>query len=213
MTPSKLAIQLFVQIRKEKPSFKFRDAVTTGWDCLVTIMRMAESASRKRNDATSPWNDASVADAEAMNCDQDEVHDDLQEEYALSGVAFGEECDECKFNGGCPCAFEHSSGLGHAWAVIQAELSTYRRLAEGDRWSSSYFSVGELLCSLTTSGPTGIAYIKDRMLQPYCRCGLYNDASLIPLRQEMFAGHFSNMDGSHEAWERTCFIDRPLQWE
>lgn len=211
MTPSELAIHLYTQFRKQQPTFRFRDTVTTGWDCLVTIMRMAESASRKRDDTTGPWDDSNIADAEAMNCDQDELHHNLQEEYALSGVEFGDHCGECEYNEGYPCAFEHSSGLGHAWAVIQAELSTYRRLAEGDRWSSSYFSVEELLCSLTTSGPTGIAYIKDKMLQPYCRCGRYNDAFMIPLRQHMFTGHFSNMDGSHEAWERTCFTDPP-QW-
>jgi len=230
MTPSELATQL----REKMSSFTFGNTVTTGWNCLVTIMRIAESAGRRQTRMTSPGSNDSdsnsivgdegslgiadennliVADEEAMDCEQDELHLDYQEEHALSRIEFGGECYECEdraYDGDLLLCL-HNSGLGHAWAAIQAELSNYRPLDESDKWSSPYFSVEGLLQSLTINGPIGIAYINNRMLKPYCGCGRYLEAEFLPLRQDMFTEHSSNMDGSREAWERTSFIDPPLQ--
>lgn len=132
-------------------------------------------------------------------------------EHALGNVPFAGECVMCKdpFRADDPCCLTADSGLGHAWALVQAELSNYRRISDGDDWFSPYFSVQKLLDSLTTKESLEVDYIKDDMLKPYCRCGSYLDMSILPPRQEMFKHHCANMDGSHDAWDRTSFIEQP----
>ena len=157
---------------------------------------------------------STFVDVDAMDCDEDPLYHDYQEEHALSKIEFGGQCCACEDRAcnGDLYFFLHNTALGHAWAAIQAELSNYRPLDEGDKWSSPYFSVEGLLQSLTINGPIRIAYINDRMLKPYCGCGRYLEADFLPLRQEMFTEHSSNMDGSREAWERISFIGQPLQY-
>lgn len=113
MTPSEVAIRL----RGEISSVPFRNTATTGWDCLVAITRMAESARRKQSDVTSPdisasdshsavgdegWpaiageNNLIVADAATMDCAQDPLHHNYQEEHALCGIGIGGECYRCE---------------------------------------------------------------------------------------------------------------------
>ncbi|KAK5101483.1 hypothetical protein LTR24_000539 [Lithohypha guttulata] len=137
MTPSELATQL----REKLSSITFGNAVTTGWNCLVTIMRMAESAGRRQTRMTSSdSNDSNsnsafgdegspavavgktptVVDVDAVDCDEDPLHHDYQEEHALSRIEFGGGCYECedRAHRGDLHFFLHESGLGHAWAAI-----------------------------------------------------------------------------------------------
>ncbi|KAK5943158.1 hypothetical protein PMZ80_004164 [Knufia obscura] len=223
MTPSDFAMQL----REAMSSFPFTNAVTVGWDCLIKIMRMAESAKRAQTDAPTSSDSESIdsnsdsanaeaarlvnAEEAAMDRDQGESHNDFREQYPLCGIGFDGICDECGYReaNGLPWYFSQSNGLGHAWAVIQAELSNYRPLTEGDSWSSPYFSLEGLLESLSNNGSMNLAYIKNRMLKPYCSCGQYLVSYVLPTRQEMFKEYCANMDGSHEAWKKTSFLGKP----
>lgn len=157
-------------------------------------MRVAESAKRPQSDepmgseasdcgssleigglenfTTVEANSSIDAEDKCMDCDRQRVHTESCEQHALCEIEFGGVCNEC-------CNFEaigvvrplNQSSRRPRLAVIKAELSSYRRLTEGDNWSSPYFSVENLLQSLTKGGLMNIVWIKDKMLKPYCRCG------------------------------------------
>lgn len=172
-------------------------------------MRMTETA--RRLQTGEPMTPGTNDIDNSSDFGNEESHS--REQNALSEIEFRGLCVECEesIEDSEPGrVLGHSSGLGHAWAMIQAELANYRRLNEGDNWSSPHFSVESLLQFITKSESMNIAYTRDKMLKSYCSCGRYQVEDLLPIRQDMFEQHCTNMDGSYETWKRTSFIGRPM---
>ncbi|KAL7619752.1 hypothetical protein AAE478_010294 [Parahypoxylon ruwenzoriense] len=100
--------------------------------------------------------------------------------------------------------------LGKVWAVIQAELLTYRRLGVGDPWLSPRFDMETLLVVLKNNDDRYIGHlvgdvddIGKHRLRPHFRCGLFKAGNLIcPGREEVCASYYANLDD----WGRTTFI-------
>ena len=67
--------------------------------------------------------------------------------------------------------FGDNRNLADLHAAIQAELLTYRRLAEGDPWTSPNFDMSAALRTLTSSDPISMGLLDNDMLKPICKCG------------------------------------------
>ena len=93
--------------------------------------------------------------------------------------------------------------LGHIWAAAQSELLNYRRAKANDPWLSAYFDMKAVLQSLELVSKPLMPLITDSMMNPYCRCGRFEDAYRFLDREVVAAYYFSNMDD----WEKTTFID------
>jgi hypothetical protein len=146
---------------------------------------------------------------------------DVEMEYAISDE--GEEFDMFDYsNGGsgvptyCPDHddttyqqnyFGKSKNLATLWAAVQTELLTYRRLAEGDPWISENFNMVSVLESLGNGDELSIGLVSNKMMKPFCRCGIFRDSDdPACLRVEEACTHyFSNL----ENWGRSTFIDAP----
>jgi hypothetical protein len=101
------------------------------------------------------------------------------------------------------CCFGEDRNLGHIWAAVQTELLNYRRLEDGDPWTSENFDMGALLDSLEAKTGIYIRLVKDLMMKPYCICGTFQDIhEICVIREEAAAYYFSNLDD----WNRTSFI-------
>ncbi|PMD32035.1 hypothetical protein L207DRAFT_548557 [Hyaloscypha variabilis F] len=96
-----------------------------------------------------------------------------------------------------PACFGKSEVLGDIWASIQAELLSYRRLEETDSWTSKYFDMEELLTRLEGGDDISPDYIKQDMLNPYCRCGKYQHCKNTAIREDTAKYYFSNLDDYH----------------
>jgi len=83
---------------------------------------------------------------------------------------------------------------------------TYRRLTEGDLWTSTNFDMGELLRSLQRGERPRIGLVEKNLIKGFCRCGtFYEDFGLCVRADQACASYFMNMD----IWSRANFIDMP----
>jgi hypothetical protein len=104
------------------------------------------------------------------------------------------------------CYFGRNKHLGVIHAAIQTELVTYRRLTEGDRWTSTNFNMGELLRSLQHGERPRIGLVEKNLMKEFCRCGtFYSDSRSCVRADQACASYFMNMD----VWPRASFIDMP----
>lgn len=146
MTPYEMAMA----IEAEVPEYKYSKEGQIGWNVYTTIMRLAE---------------ACIA-GKTVGCIEQSEH----------GTDDGEE-EHLQYSKHCPHKGRHRFGnspiLGHIWAAIQAELTSYRRADENDGWLSHSFSMQALLESLVRGDSPDVGYIKDSKLMPYCRCGKF----------------------------------------
>ncbi|KAK5454309.1 hypothetical protein LTS15_006309 [Exophiala xenobiotica] len=126
--------------------------------------------------------------------------DDDCAEYLLEH--WGPESDDLFSNHG------KRGDIGHAWAAVQTELLTYRRIHEHDSWLSSYFNLDALLTSLQTGAEISMPLLDRSMINPYCCCGRTRSAWGPVLREGIAAYYFSNLD----VWERTSFIPLPRRF-
>lgn len=101
--------------------------------------------------------------------------------------------------------------LASLWAAIQTELLTYRRLEEGDEWTSQNFNMHTLNEGLVVSGKVDIALVRKNMMKTFCGCGEFSNAvPACPIVDDVAAYYFSNLDD----WNRTTFIESPDdRWE
>jgi hypothetical protein len=114
--------------------------------------------------------------------------------------------DECCERGKGTCYFGRNKHLGVIHAAIQTELVTYRRLTEGDLWTSTNFNMGELLQSLQHGEGPRIGLVEKNLMKEFCRCGtFYSDGRLCVSADQACASYFMNMD----VWPRASFIDMP----
>lgn len=67
--------------------------------------------------------------------------------------------------------------MGQLWALIQAELLTYRRSGVEDPWISDNFSMKELIPWLRgETDELNMPLVTDNMLAPHSRCGWFHNA-------------------------------------
>ncbi|KAI2635610.1 hypothetical protein GGS26DRAFT_581378 [Hypomontagnella submonticulosa] len=101
--------------------------------------------------------------------------------------------------------------LGRIWAVIQAELLTYRRLSEDDLWLSPEFSLSCVLRGLEENDDKYILQlhvvsnggVAEKRLKAHSHCGLFDaDHPGCARREEACASYYGNLDD----WKRTTFI-------
>jgi hypothetical protein len=130
------------------------------------------------------------------------VFDDNDSEDDSEDYSLGSEC--CEGRG--TCYFGRNKNLGVIHAAIQTELVTYRRLAEGDFWTSTNFNMEELLRSLQHEERPRIGLVEKNLMKPFCRCGHFNGDIGWCLRADVAcASYFMNMD----VWSRASFIEMP----
>jgi hypothetical protein len=127
---------------------------------------------------------------------------------------FGNDCEHMNID--MPGAFGRNRLLGHIWAACQCELLTYRRLREGELWTSNRINVRILLKSLEASSEASIPFVAEDLMWRYCACGLFDghervyegpdDSRICILRGDACKGYYSNLD----IWDRTTFLDDTL---
>lgn len=111
-------------------------------------------------------------------------------------------CGACESYGG-DGYFIRSNVLGPLWAAVQTELLTYRRLEEGDPWTSPHFDMKTLSEDLVNGHKIRFGLLRDSMIKPFCRCGTIDEIPFPFLTtQDVSAYYFSNMDD----WNRSTFI-------
>ena len=106
--------------------------------------------------------------------------------------------------------FRGSTELRDLWAAVQAELLTYRRLRDGDRWISPSFDMTVVLENLERGNRVGIDLIDRQLLREYCDCGRFTRAEDedCPCVDEVCTEYFSNL----EEWERMNCLACPEKW-
>lgn len=97
--------------------------------------------------------------------------------------------------------------LGLLWAVINAELVTYRRLDRDHSWMSDNVNLEGMLESLRENREPDFPLVRDNMMTPRCCCGSFQASSLDDCigPEDASAFYFSNM----EDWFRTTFLEFP----
>lgn len=158
--------------------------IQTGWKILCFILHSSHKEwilEKRRDEGVFDDNDS----------------EDDSEDYSLRN-----ECCEGKGT----CYFGRNENLGVIHAAIQTELVTYRRLAEGDLWTSTNFNMEELLWSLQHEERPRIGLVEKNLMKPFCRCGNFNGDIWSCLRADVAcASYFMNMD----VWSRASFINMP----
>jgi hypothetical protein len=169
--------------------------IQTGWKILCFILHSSYkewTPEKRRREG--------IVDENAMEIESDSEDD--SEDYSL-GFVFGDEC--CEYGRGT-CYFGRNEHLGVIHAAIQTELVTYRRLTEGDLWTSTNFDMGELLRSLQHGEKPRIGLVEKNLMKEFCRCGtFYGDCWSCVRADQACASYFMNMD----IWSRANFIDMP----
>jgi hypothetical protein len=159
--------------------------IQTGWKILCFILHSSHkewTLEKRRREGIFDENDS----------------EDDPEDYSL-----GNEC--CEVGRGL-CYFGRNKNLGVIHAAIQTELVTYRRLAEGDLWTSTNFNMEELLRSLQHEERPRIGLVEKNLMKPFCRCGSFvHDTRSCVCADMACASYFMNMD----IWSRASFINMP----
>jgi hypothetical protein len=93
------------------------------------------------------------------------------------------------------------------WAAIQAELSTYRRIQEGNEWLSRYFSMEELRKQLRRGETITTDYVKEELLRTHCVCGQFSTYNWViaPTLSDTTTRYIANLD----VWQRATYVPFP----
>lgn len=185
----------------------------TGWRLFGLVLRMAQEqwdpdlVNRQPHPNPEPLQDDFSA---FINLDQDEMIIDNVEDASQEDMGVDEDietgrrfyyCEDC---GEVESFFGKSRDLSTLWAAVQAELVTYRRLKEGDPWTSVNFNMQTLLEGLTSGTGVCIGLVEEGMMKEFCKCGTFYKAedNICVLAEEVSAYYFSNL----EDWNRSHFI-------
>jgi hypothetical protein len=135
------------------------DDCQVGWSCLHQVILQAQAAKRDldiNTDTKTGW-----------------------EEMSETGSSCGSQGSDC----GSQCKFEHDcldkiqcTGpiIGLTWAMIQAELLTYRRVGETDPWISSNFPMRALDAWLKQEiSMFESPLVRNQILKPHSLCGWF----------------------------------------
>ena len=118
-------------------------------------------------------------------------------------------CNEHRLESGHKNFFGKNKILGILWAVVQAEMLTYRRQKAGDPWTSPNFNMHVLLQSLVAGNRVNLGLLEKQLLKPFAECGDFEeDENICPTMQNVSVDHFSNLDD----WHRTTFISIPERY-
>ena len=132
-----------------------------------------------------------------------EMDSDYENEFQDRGMD-----DECCVAGNGHCYFGRNENLGVIYAAVRTELVTYRRLAEHDPWTSTNFSMEELMWSLLDESKPKIGLLEKGLMEPFCRCGTFlGDYARCLVADDACVSYFMNMD----VWSRATFIDLPAR--
>jgi hypothetical protein len=181
------------------------DEIKLGWQVFRRVLLFAQQERQKRTHARNPIEHSNYDEEFGIFIDHE---DDYDEDHAIDELNTEEDQPICahvhinkNFYGG-------SKDLGTLWAAIQTELVTYRRIAEGDKWISENFNLSNLLRGLNNGdGVSHLALVDREMMQPFCRCGRFENAvdQDCARAQDACARYFSNL----EDWNRSTFIAMP----
>jgi hypothetical protein len=99
--------------------------------------------------------------------------------------------------------------LGNVWAVVRAEMLTYRRLEEGDPWNSENCDMKALLHYLETGDDSGIGLVAKGLISAdRCPCGKFGGDGFDCLTMESASSrYFANL----EDWKRITVIPMPTR--
>jgi hypothetical protein len=171
------------------------DPIRTGWQLFCFLLRSSLEEWR----STKPTASGENYDGEEM-----EIDGESDDDYGSNDNTASHN-KSCKFRRR-KNAFGNSKDLGTFHAAIQTEMATYRRLAEGDAWTSNNFNMQEILWSLTIEEEPKIGFVEKGMMKQYCKCGIFTDDSILCVRAEQACKfYFMNL----EDWPRTEFIRIP----
>ncbi|CEI63188.1 unnamed protein product [Fusarium venenatum] len=166
------------------------DACQTGWDCLLLALCLAE---------THPVYMASI------NLDEDGR---LSNGYLEARRRIQSECGLWDLhrhsNFGCT-----NKAIGLLWAMIQAEMLTYRRLKVNDPWISNNFQMLALHAWL--KGETedcNTPLVSEGMIKAHSKCGWFLDDDeypyTCPTASDVSKEWFANVDD----YERATFVNQ-----
>ena len=180
--PLQLAVQL-----EDMFSNSWSNQVRTGWKLLCYVLGEAQHEARRTEDGL-----------ENNETDEDKNGDTTDDEYT------------CKFHGNRNKMFHgKTSNLGTLWAVVQAEMLTYRRLNSGDPWASENFDMHALLQCLLNGGGVNVGLLQKGLLNNFERCGMYRgEYDCCPTMEDVSRKYFSNLDDYY----RTTFVDMPERY-
>jgi hypothetical protein len=198
---------------KLMPLFRdaWTDAICTGWQLFCFLLRSSHEEWNRATQAASGQD----CDGQEMDIDSDSEDDDSEDNDSGDNDS-GDDDDDVNSN----CAdhdekclvrdnqnfFGKNKDLGTFHAAIQTELLTYRRLADGDAWTSNNFNMQEILWSLTTEEEPSIGLAQKGLMKPHCRCGIFiGDWDLCMRAEQACSSYFMNL----EDWSRTEFIIMP----
>lgn len=190
--------------------------VTIGWQVFCHVLRYSQAewkprSSRRRSasgarghsdefDAFIEYSDDQMSIDEEMSADDEmSIDDDMSADAHLPA-----ECAESEWHTNF---FGMSKDLATLWAAVQTELLTYRRLEEGDAWTSRNFNMYALLESLNAGGGISVGLVEKEMMTPFCDCGKFEGAEdeACARVDEVSAYYFSNL----EDWNRSTYIESP----
>jgi hypothetical protein len=185
----------------------------TGWRLFGLVLCMAQEqwdsdlVNRQPHPSPEPLRDDFAA---FVNFDQDEMIIDNIEDAGQEDMDVDEDIEtdlrfyDCEDCGGSKSFFGRSRDLSTLWAAVHTELLTYRRLKEGDPWTSINFNMHTLLEGLISGNGVCIGLVEKGMMEEFCKCGDFYKAKDFPFVREWEASayDFSNL----EVWNRSCFI-------
>ncbi|ETS76332.1 hypothetical protein PFICI_11719 [Pestalotiopsis fici W106-1] len=209
MTPAELAKRVPYELLRT-----WSKEAQLGWNVFAETLQFAVNERRSSMQAEAP-----SASSSSFGLEDDTNPDGPRARFWWSEsvkkkdkVGHDESCDheyDCLVEGERRNFYGKSPELGKLWGMIQAELLTYRRVQEGDRWLSSNFNMHAVLQALSRHQDIDtLPMFTSSLTMPLCVCGKYMDAydDLCPTVQEACAVYFSNMDD----WSRSIFIEMPI---
>jgi hypothetical protein len=151
------------------------ETVQSGWAVFCGILRLSEDAytnfTAEEREEDELMDVGSPSDVVRHTQDEDgsRVADSCPEHNL---VRTGEEAVTC---------FLMRPDLASLWAATQAELLIHRRLYNNMSWTSAKFSMEALRDQLSKNVPLSVGFLDDKLLQPHCPCGRFNDKHLAIL--------------------------------
>ena len=199
MDPAEFAERLFIS----SPAMSSGE-LRIGWQVVCQVLKRSRSGWNADGEYCDESDSSSESGDGAMSIDCEDSKCSSEDEMSVEEDDSGE-------NPSCFRCFEdedhffgRSKVLASLWASVQTELLTYRRLQEGDGWTSHNFDMNALNESLGRGDELDIALVRDKMMKPYCSTGgeFPGAVPACPVLEDVAAHYFSNL----EEWNRSTFL-------
>ncbi|KAL9618155.1 MAG: hypothetical protein Q9160_007105 [Pyrenula sp. 1 TL-2023] len=189
--PLQLATTILSQVH---PYFK--STTILGWEICIEILLHAKGG-REDYEVDSSKDGIENFEEEVESFEEEIESFEEEDEISL--------CYECEHD--LEISYSHISELGLLWAIVRAEMATYRRISIADSWTSTNLDLKLILMGLQTNSAPDIKLLRDKMIKPNCRCGNFfprgYDNCITPGEACNF--YFSNMGN----WFRSTFLPLP----